>query len=268
MGKKLITACLGLVALAAFALPAVASAANKPVITHPTGTALDPTGKSCTTTSNAICLTATNIGKVLLKSGDGTTTLYECTTVRLTGSLSKNKEGTIEGHIHTATFFGGGGGLYKGMEECDGLSPLPDLTVTTNGTDPVNTALEPGEDVANGTPYCIKSTPAMAEHEFQVRGGTCSEEPRKITFIFDTTPFFSGDPERECKYERTEAIKGTYTTHSTGDALLSLAAGPKTKFTGEAGNSVVCSSSLTLQMTFTIETDAATAEPMYISQLP
>src|SRR3954452_9076608 len=40
MSKKLITALLALVAFAAFALPAVASAANKPVITHPTGTAM------------------------------------------------------------------------------------------------------------------------------------------------------------------------------------------------------------------------------------
>ena len=48
MSKKLTTACLALSALAAFALPAVASAS--PEITHPTGTRL-ATGTKITGTN-------------------------------------------------------------------------------------------------------------------------------------------------------------------------------------------------------------------------
>jgi hypothetical protein len=255
MGKKLITACLGLFALAAFALPAAASATS-PVVTHPTGTAL-ATGTK---------ITATNLGTTKLKNASGETTLTECTTARMTGTLTKNKEGHIEADITTATFFGGGAGKYKGMEECKGVSILPDATVTSNGTDPVGTKIDE-EDVANGTPYCLTAGGVLAANKFTIRGGTCSEEPRKIIFILDTTKFFEGDIERECKYERTTAIEGTYTTHSTGDAILSVAANEKeTGFTGVAGNNVLCPSKGTLQMSFTLETDTTpTAEPIYIS---
>jgi hypothetical protein len=255
MGKKLITACLGLVALAAFALSATASAS--PVVTHPTGTAL-ATGTK---------LTATNLGKTLFKNGTGETTLLECTTARLTGTLIKNKEGHIEANVTTATFLGGGAGVYKGMEECKGGSILPNATVTSNGTDPVGTKVDE-EDVTNGTPYCLTAGGVLALNKFTIRGGTCSEEARKITFILDTTPFFSGDVERECKYERTAALEGTFTTDTTGDAILSVEANEKeTGFTGEPGNNVLCPSKGTLEMKFTVETDAETTTPVYISKL-
>jgi hypothetical protein len=269
MSKKLITACLGLVAFAAFALPAAASAANKPVITHPTGTPMTTRATTCTTVGEAGCLTGTNLGTTKLKNGEGTTTLVECNTAKLTGSLTKNSAGTIEGDISTATFFGGGA-AYSGMEECKGVSIFPNLTVTTNGTDPEKTFLEGTEDVESGTPYCLKSTPEMAEDEFQLRGGTCSDPvAKKITFIFDTTAFFPGEPNRECKYERpaTEPIKGTFTTHPE-DAIFSVLPGPNTKFKGEAGNNILCPASGTLEMKFTMETDSVAASPVYISKLP
>src|SRR4051794_24044133 len=106
MSKKLITACLGLFAFAAFVLPAVASAS--PQITHPTGTRLDPTGKTCTTTSNAICIVGTNVGNTVLKTDPTGETkpsvLSECSTAKMTGWLTKNTGTEIEGTIHTATF--------------------------------------------------------------------------------------------------------------------------------------------------------------------
>jgi hypothetical protein len=254
MSKKLITACLGLAALAAVALPAMASAS--PVVTHPTGTPL-ATGTK---------ITGTNIGTMKFKNASGETTLTECNTARLTGTLIKNKENHIEANITTATFFGGGAGKYKGMEECKGVSTLPSFTLTSNGTDPVGTKIDE-EDVTSGTPYCLTAGGVLAANKFTIRGGTCSEEPRKIIFILDTTPFFAGDAERECKYERTPAIEGTYTTHSTGDAILLFEATEKaTGFTGAAGNNVLCPSKWTLQASFTLETDTTpTAEPIYIS---
>jgi hypothetical protein len=94
---------------------------------------------------------------------------------------------------------------------------------------------------------------------FTVRGGTCSDPTRKITFMFDTTTAGT------CKYERTAAVKGTYTTDSTGDAIMTLSSGANTQFTGEAGNPGGCPASTSLEAKFTIETDTATTEPMYIS---
>jgi hypothetical protein len=261
---------MALFALAAFALPAVASAENKPVITHPTGTPMSVRlpGEICKVVGEAGCLVGTNIGTTKLKNGEGTTTLTECTTAKLTGTLTKNSAGTIEADITTATFFGGGG-VFNGMEECKGINIFPNFTVTTNGTDPVGTRLEGTEDVENGTPYCLRSTPAMATDEFQLRGGTCTEAARKITFIFDTTPFFENEPNRECKYERaaSEPIKGTFTTHPE-DAVLSLAPGPNTKFKGEISNNILCPASGTLEMKFTMETDSVATSPVYISKLP
>jgi hypothetical protein len=261
MSKKLITACMGLVVLAAFALPAVASAANKPVITHPTGTAMSVRTETCKVVGEAGCLVGTNVGNTLLKNGEGTTVLTECTTAKLTGTLTKNSGGTIEGDITTATF-SGTGEVASGMNECTGISILPNLTVTTNGTHEGVKIDEGG--VTNGTPYCLKTNPEMAEDEFQLRGGTCSGAATKITFIFDTTGL------GECKYERAAAspIKGTFTTDTTGEALFFLKAGANTKFTGEAGNNILCPTSGTLEMTFTMETDSASASPVYISQLP
>src|ERR1044072_2672059 len=79
MHKKIITACLALVALAAFALPATASAATDPQITHPTGTLLNPTGKECTG-NPGICIVATQVCALTkLKSTDNKNTLLECT---------------------------------------------------------------------------------------------------------------------------------------------------------------------------------------------
>jgi hypothetical protein len=260
MGKKLITACMALFALAAFALPASASAAG-PVVTHPTGTRLDPEAGECTTVKKTVCVTAHNVGETILFNGAGTEELTKCTSAIMTGYLTKNTggaTGTVEGTIHTATF-SGTGGAHSGMNECTGVAgSFGNLTVTTNGG---------GVDentVASGTPYCLKANNTMAANEFQVRGGKCSEAARAITFNFDTT--LAG----ECKYSRAaaEPIKGTYTTHTTGDAILSVspAVPANTKFTAEAGNSILCPASTTLKLSLTLVTETETAEPLFISQ--
>jgi len=261
MSKKLITACMALVALAAFALPAVASAS--PQITHPTGTRLDPkaAGAECTGVKETICIKATNVGETLLKDGEGKNTLTKCTTATMTGYLRRNSGTEIEADIHTATF-SGTGAEFNGMHECTGS--IGNLTVTTNGEDPALTKIDEGT-VPSGTPYCLTATNKMAADEFQIRGGTCSESTRKITFIFDVTNPFGGS-NFECKYERgaTEPIKGTYTTDTTGDAILSVTPA-NSKFTLETGGNILCPGSGTLEMSFTLETDTVTPEPVYIS---
>jgi hypothetical protein len=244
MSKKLIMACLGVFAFAAFVLPTVASAA--PELTHPTGTRL-ATGTK---------ITATNVGNALFKEDGGFgLTLAECTNVKITGELTKNNGTEVEGTVSTATFQGAGS-AHDGMNECSGLGSL---TPTTNGG---------GVDentVAEGTPWCVRATSAMAADEFQVSGGACGGAARKITFILETTSFGA------CKYERTAAtgpIKGTFTTDtgtSPTDAIMHLAAGANTTFTGEAGNPGGCPTNGVLQMSFTLETDTSTAEPLYFS---
>jgi len=247
MSKKLITACLGVLALAAFALPAVASAS--PVITHPTGTVLG-TGKT---------ITGTNIGNAILTTdptSGSPSPLSECTTVKVTGTLVKNSGTAIEGNITTATF-SGSGSAYTGMNECLGFFGLGNLTPTTNGTDPVNTKMEPGsnEDVAGGTPWCLRSA---ANDKVELTGGTCGTEPVPVTFILHSTG--AG----ECKFSKSSAVEGTFTTDSTGDAIVNFVGGAGTTFVKEAGG-VLCPSAGTLDMSFTMETDTAATEPIYIS---
>src|SRR3954451_21380377 len=150
MSKKLIASCLALFALAAFVLPAVASAT--PVLTHPTGTKLAAGTK----------ITGTNIGETLLKDGSGNI-LARYTNVKMTGELTKNTGTEIEGTITTATFQGTGGAGTGGMNECTGS--LGRMTVTTNGNN------VDGENLANGTPWCLKSG---ANDTFQVRGNACN----------------------------------------------------------------------------------------------
>jgi hypothetical protein len=247
MSKKLITAAPGLVAFAALALPAAASATS-PVLTHPTGTAYCPNG------SNTCKLTGTNIGNTKFKSGGST--LSECTTAKLTGWVAKNKETHIEGNITTATF-SGNGAEFDGMNECLGFFGFGNLTPTTNGTHPLGTKVD-NEDVTHGTPWCMTAGGELGANEFTIRGGTCDETSRTMTFVLASTSAGT------CKYERTTAIRGNYTTVSKGDAIFTLTS-TNTLFTGEAGNPGGCSASGSLEMSFTMETDSATPEPLYIS---
>jgi hypothetical protein len=249
MSKKLITAALALVALAAFALPASASAANDPDLTCSKGGALCAVGTT---------IDATNIGTAFFKDGEGKNVLSECSFATIKGTVRENSGTSVRADITTAAFEGTGG-VFNGRKECTGT--FGNFTVTTNGTDPVGTKID-NEDVANGTPYCLESNAEDAEDQFTIRGGTCSEPARAISFIFDVTGSFGGS-NFECTYSRTPALKGTYTTEATGDAILSLAAGENTKFT-KTGGGILCPGSGTLQMSFTLEKNG-TSEPLYIS---
>ena len=232
MSKKLITAALALVALAAFALPAVASATTNPEITHPTGTRL-ATGTK---------IKATNIGLTKFLTPGGVT-LVECSTATMTGTLTKNNGTETEGTIETTAFSGTAAG-----GAC--TSSFGNITVDTN--------------IGNGTPWCLRSTSTMAADEFQVRGNSCANEARSITFVLTSSTVGT------CKYNRPAAIKGKYKTDTAGDsnsdAILSLspATASDTEATREEG-SFLCPSAGVLEMSFTMETDTATAEPLYFS---
>jgi len=247
MSKKLITAALALVALAAFALPA--SAAASPEVTHPTGTtmAVHPVETTCTAKPEG-CLLGTNIGNTFLKTGS--TVLSECTTARLTGELTKNNGTTFEGNITTATFSGTGGqdpAEAANMPECPG-EILGYNTVTTNGGG-IDEATVP-----NGTPWCMKS---MTLGAFIVRGGLCTQTQRNIDFIVKSTTIGS------CVYTRAAALTGTYSADSSGDAIFTLTS-EGTEFTKKEGG-FFCPASASLEMKFTMETDTGSKVPVYIS---
>jgi len=257
MSKKLITACLGVLALAAFVLPTAASAS--PVVTHPTGTKLSLTGQTCTTASNAVCLTGTNVGVTKLFATNGETLLLECSKAVFTGALTTNTGTHIEGDIHTATFTGTGAQdpkAVKNMPECTGKNGLPNATVTSNGTDPAGTKIDE-EDVTNGTPWCIT---VKTDDTFTLRGGTCSDPARPIEFILHPTELAS------CVYSREAAVTGTIQTDTEAgkDATATVTPGAGSAFTKVAGG-ILCPQEGKLGMTITLETDKTTAEPLYIS---
>jgi hypothetical protein len=231
MSKKLITACMALVALAAFALPAVASATNDPDLTHPTGTLL--------ATSTAIRATSTSIIKLKDSSGN---TLTECSTGDFNGTLTKNDGSNVEGSIESSTFSGTGA-----SGEC--TSTFGGITVDTN--------------IGNGTPWCVRSTSTMVTDEVQIRGNSCANAARSITFVLTSTTVGT------CKYNRVEPIKGTYTTHSTGDAIITVTAAGATgssdaEFLKEEGG-IFCPGAGRLEGSWTLETNAAGTSPLYIS---
>jgi hypothetical protein len=232
MTKKITMACMALAALAAFALPATASATNDPQITHPTGTLLAAGSK----------ITATQVGTSTLTDTSGNPELA-CSTGTMTGSLTKNSGGNVEGEISSAVF-GGTGAQVAGepAKECTGLGFFSTNTSVTT----------------LALPWCLRSTTTMVTDEFQVTAGKCGTNG-KIKFIL------AGTGIGNCEYEATGAIKGTYKTHPE-DALLTVAPTSATSGFKKIAGSFICPTSGALSMSFTLETDtAASADPLYIS---
>jgi hypothetical protein len=226
--KKLITACLALVALAAFALPAAASATNEPTLTE--------NGADVAVNSKIL---ATNIGNTVLETTSGSP-LVTCTTAKLTGKVLVNANGQVVATIETATF-AGTGPVHPdtGDKECTGS--FGNATVTVK------------------TPLCIESDPSMLTDEFEVFGDDCNSPlPNSVTFtILSTTA-------GECKYETTLPVSGGFTTDPE-EAVLTvdddqLGSGAKK----EAGG-FLCPSSGMLEMSFELETDVSPFTKLTIS---
>ena len=230
MNRILTTICilLSLVATLA-AVPVTASAANSPLIVE-NGVAV-PIGTKILTT---------NIGTLKFTTSIGT---MECTTAKMTGELTKNTTGTVESSI-TAVEVGGTGLKQVGAPaaECT-TQPIfgGDTSVTMNPT-------------TNGLPWCLRSTSAMADDEFQLRGNSCANLARPIRFAMDITNIGT------CVYQRTGAIPGVFTT-STTDSALVLSEVEVPKLEGSFG----CPSSGKLDMTVTLETDASPSTPLGVT---
>ncbi len=214
--KKLIAACM---ALAAFALPATASATNNPVLTQE---------------GTAVAAGTTIVGTASTTEFQTTagSTLVTCTSAKMSGPLLINSGGHIRGEI-TASEFSGSGSVNadNGLKECTGS--FGNSYITPN------------------LPLCLESTTTMAEDEFQVSGGSCGTNG-KVKFVIGSTTAGA------CEYESTKPISGTFTTNGSQATLTvnnTQAGSGSTKSSG----GFLCPSSGMLKMTFALETAGGTA---------
>jgi hypothetical protein len=196
MSKKIIMACMAIAALAAFALPASALAANEPQLTE-----------NGSLVAKGSLIKVTNIGDTILKNTEGAS-IVNCSTATMTGEVTKNEANTVEGKITTATFAGTGTKQASEPDlECTGS--LGNATVT-----PLN------------FPWTLKSTPLMANDELQVAAAA-----GKIKFLLKPTVF--GVP-IECEYEANGVIKGSFVTNAdTASVTASSAGSGFTRIRGE-----------------------------------
>jgi hypothetical protein len=236
MSKKSILASMALAVLTALVvMPAAASASPRLCET----TADHATCHNIATGSKIL---ATNVGGVAEMVDASGNTLVTCSTATMTGTLRKNTGTEIEGDIETTTF-AGTGALRVGELECTGS--FGDITVHTN--------------LGNGTPWCLKAS--GAEDKFTLRGNSCILATRAITFVLTSTTIGT------CKYSRTAAVTGDYTTDKVGteDAILTALPSTLTEFAKEEG-SFLCPAIGRMNMAFTLETDTTdkTADPLYI----
>lgn len=243
---KLVKACIVMAAFAAvFVLPSVASATSPTLFQTTAGGVNDliPVGTS---------IIATNVAH----TGESTTTIMktplgnvECETATLTGEVTTNAGGLIQGNIETAEFLGKPKSSPHSEKCAGGFGG--DTRVTPTHT------LNPVHNGVGSLPWCI--TVEGNKDVFSVRGGKCSEVARPLTFTLHTTTVGS------CSYERKEPLTGTYTTHPA-DLVATVTGGEEAKFTRVTGTAF-CPASGELFMAFTLTTDnsGVSGEPLNIT---
>lgn len=148
MHRKLIAACVSLVALAIFALPAIASATS-PVLTEEPGVAVSTPKK----------ITATNTGNTVMTTSLGN---IECTKAVLTGTLTTNAKTVVNGDIETATFTG-----TESENRCSG--PIGAVKVT-----------------AKKLPWCVRAAEKPAD-VLTLRSGSCTGAAGSMEFTLDSS---------------------------------------------------------------------------------
>ncbi|HEX5592067.1 MAG TPA: hypothetical protein VFX35_01825 [Solirubrobacterales bacterium] len=235
MAKKILIFYVSVLAFASLALPAIASASNKPTLTDAGGHV-----------KVGAKIWGTNIGNAIF-TDTAKNALVTATTAHLTGEVTRNDSGFVEGTISTFDFSGTGSvHADNGLAELTGS--FGNAYVTVEGK------------------LCIRSTPANATDEFEVGTdkGKCSEGVGKVEFIIGSTT--AG----ECTYETTNPVTGDFTTGGAQAELTvrNTQAGSGAKL---IKGSFLCPSSGMLSMKFGLETDTAsgsTADPIWIDLLP
>jgi hypothetical protein len=217
MFKKLIMSCMAAAAFAAFVLPATAAAVNDPQLTEGINSLPDGTTKLLFTNTGTIDLMDT--------TGAGTPQI-SCTKASLTGTLTNNTAGTVEVSLTKAE-----------------LSGTPSSNHPDTGL-PECTASIGNAGITLGLPLTLKSTPTMANDEFQVSGTGAGG-----TVVFSILSTVAGT----CKYQSTSTIKGDYTTAATTVLTVrNTQAGSGMKLV-EGG--FFCPTSAQLRLSLFIETD-------------
>jgi len=166
-------------------------------------------------------ITATNVGNTVLTSSAGP---VECAVSKMHGTVTKNEAGAIEGDISTATFEGATAG-----SKCTGSFGATGVKVTS-------------------LPWCVKQSKTTGTYE--LRGGTCSEAAKPLTFTLETS-FFGN-----CNYERTTPVTGKMTNNSVGGVTSAHLNAEKVVFTRTSG---FCPAAGELDMTYKLETSNGTA---------
>jgi hypothetical protein len=215
MAKKLMTGLLALVALAALALPAVASASPE---------LGETSGGAFTRIAVGSKIVGTQLGVSKMTSPGGAT-LTECEEGFMTGEVKENSGTSIKGEISEAKF------TNKGGAAC---------STFFGGTANVTT------NVGNGTPWCLQS---LKEDKFEVKGGACGTS-RTITFVLDTST--AGVCKYDSTTFPVGTFT-TDVAGNEQDAKLNLTKAGLWK--GEAGNGFLCPGEANLDMEFTLETD-------------
>lgn len=174
-----------------------------------------PTG---TLLSPGTSLKGLGAGTTLITASTGA--IEACPRLNMTATLTENNGSEVVSEIESFT-----------LSEC--------VTTTVVNTNPA----------INGLPWCFSSTSTMATDEFQIRGGSCANEPRPIRIEL-----------KGCVYERpaSKPITGTYMTHpNVAQLALSNVEFAKLSF--------FCFSPTSLDMLFGLYTDTEPANSVYIS---
>ncbi|HET9154317.1 MAG TPA: hypothetical protein VFN85_09410 [Solirubrobacterales bacterium] len=182
MSKKLITACMALVAFAAFVLPASAMAANEPQLTSE-GVPV-PVGASITGTAVNTIFTTT-----------AGATQITCSHAHLTGTVTKNSENTVKGEIPE------GSAIFKGTGANSADNNLPECTGSFGSA-----------FITVPTKLCIESGPLQEEDEVITTGCT-----GKVKFIIGSTTAGECEYESTGAVQADSTTGGTEASVTTRD---------------------------------------------------
>ncbi|HEY3552489.1 MAG TPA: hypothetical protein VGK66_02265 [Solirubrobacterales bacterium] len=180
MKHKISYLAIAIVVVGGLLLPATASAANDPQLTS---------GGTLVSAGSGWWLTI-----FVFSFGDTSgNELVKCSSGQLGGKVLKNSGSTLEGEVSSAAISGTGAlSAHNNLNECTGSFGNSYVTFSQ--------------------PMCVRSTPTMAEDEFQITGGNCTSGGNVKFTVGSTTA-------GACEYESTSSVKGDYTTGGTEASL-------------------------------------------------
>jgi hypothetical protein len=199
MHKKLITACVALLALAAAVAPGTAFGSPELLTSGGVKVAVG-TG-----------ITGQNVGTITLTTASGN---ISCNKVEFSGKVTSNPGNLLEATLLSVTFAG------DDPEEERCTSTIPDMGGGTLTVKPT----------AGNLPWCLKSAKAGS---WSFRGAGCAEAAKNLVLTEDLYSE-AGAELGSCVYERTTELFGTYNVNSSPWVLTIGAAQTLTRVAGPA----------------------------------